>query len=92
MIDPPLPLFDIELFRKSLDFMEQHLKERPVIVHCNKGESRSISLVMLYMAKRTDKPPSSSYEIAYNAFQKVYPYQPSRGIATFLFLNWNKII
>ena len=53
MIDPPAPLFKAPLFTKSLEFIKRHIREREVLIHCNHGLSRSPSIVLLYLAKRT---------------------------------------
>ena len=53
MIDPPTPLFSVELFRRALDFLDERLALGPVLIHCNQGFSRAPSLALVYLAKRT---------------------------------------
>lgn len=85
MIDPPVPLFKPESFLMALIFISKHIKERPVVIHCNQGLSRSPSIAMLYMFR--DK----EYGEAVEAFKSIFPqYVPGAGIQTFLNENWSK--
>lgn len=90
MIDPPTPLFKPQLFTASLDFIEKHISERKVLIHCNLGLSRAPSIALLYLAKRTDAITNASYKEAIQEFIKLFPrYSPSRGIAIYLLKNWS---
>lgn len=91
LIDPPAPLFMMPSFESFLGFVDKHIGPRQVVIHCNLGESRAPSLALLYLAKRTDKLPSESYEAAAEAFSERYPYSPGRGIQTWLSQNWGDI-
>ena len=93
IIDPPVPLFRPELFVRSLDFIEKSIsKQRNVLVHCNKGESRAPSIALLYLAKRNKKISDDSFLSAATDFKKLYPfYAPGRGIVTYLSLNWQTL-
>ncbi len=89
MIDPPAPLFKPESFAAFFRFVDREITQRPVLIHCNKGESRAPSLTLLYMAKRLGLLPNESYQAAAAAFSAKYPYKPGKGIATYLEKNWN---
>lgn len=91
LIDPPAPLFMMPSFEAFLGFVDKHISERKVIVHCNQGESRAPSLALLYSAKRTDGLPNDSYEAAAQAFRGLHPYNPGRGIQTWLSQHWGDI-
>jgi hypothetical protein len=93
LIDPPQPLFRVQSFVVFLAFMEKHIGERQIVIHCNQGESRAPSLALLYLAKRTAIIPSSSYPIAAAAFRtNLYPgYQPGRGIEIWLTQHWGEL-
>lgn len=91
MIDPPLPLFKKESFAAFFDFTDRMIETREVLIHCNQGQSRAPSLALLYMAKRLDALPDDSYEAARAAFEKKFPYAPSRGIETYLTENWKSL-
>jgi hypothetical protein len=91
LIDPDVPLFMMASFEAFLVFVDREIKEREVLIHCNKGESRAPSLTLLYMAKRLNALPNDSYYAAATAFQGRFPYNPGRGISTWLTNNWHKI-
>lgn len=92
MIDPPFrPLFKPALFTASLDFIGKHISNRNVLVHCNLGLSRSPSIALLYLAKRTKAISGETYVKAAQDFAKLYPnYHPSSGIVFYLASNWSK--
>jgi hypothetical protein len=91
MIDPPAPLFKPPLFLASLDFIEKHISERKVLIHCNLGLSRAPSIALLYLAKRAKAINGESYVEAAKDFVQIFPlYKPSRGIALYLSINWSK--
>ncbi len=91
IIDPPVPLFKLESFQIFFDFVDRAIQTSPVLIHCNQGESRAPSLTLLYMAKRLDLLSNESYQSARSAFEKLFPYKPGKGIASFLEQNWQKI-
>lgn len=73
----------------AMDFIEEHLPSGRVEVHCNQGRSRSPTIAMLYLAKRTEGIPSDSYQSARASFQDRYPdYDPGRGIHLYLEDRW----
>jgi hypothetical protein len=37
MVDPPVPLFKPETFKIFFEFVDRHIAERPVVIHCNQG-------------------------------------------------------
>jgi predicted protein tyrosine phosphatase len=79
-----------EIIDAALGFIEQGLSEsRKVLVHCNKGESRSPSIGMLYLAIHTNKL-SKEFDKAEQGFRQIYPpYNPSSGMRGFLTKNWD---
>ena len=86
MIDPIEPLFYREVFDIALRFIENHIKDRKVLVHCNMGTSRSASIAMLYLFR--DK--GISYREAQNQFLDIYnDYNPGIGIDEWLGWNWH---
>ena len=91
MIDPPQPLFMMPSFEAFFAFVDRHIDERKVIVHCNQGESRAPSLALLYVAKRTEQLPNDSYAEAAQAFRKEFPYNPGQGIQIWLEKHWGEL-
>jgi protein-tyrosine phosphatase len=88
LIDSPQPLFKLASFEAFLGFVDREIRDRPVHVHCNQGESRAPSLALLYMAKRLKTLPARSYREAAAAFRERFPYNPGEGIETWLIANW----
>jgi len=89
MIDPSTPLFKPQLFVASLDFIEKHISERKVLIHCNLGLSRAPSIALLYLAKRAKVINEEGYPEAVQDFLKLFRrYQPARGIALYLSIHW----
>lgn len=91
MIDPDRPLFILRSFESFLQFVDIEIINMDVVIHCNKGESRSPSLALLYMAKRLNLLPTASYDSAATLFSNKFPYNPSRGIKIWMRNNWDKI-
>ncbi|WP_130735477.1 dual specificity protein phosphatase [Flavobacterium sp. J27] len=89
MIDPPTAkYFENKMFESSLAFIDKNLEVgKKVLIHCNKGISRSPSIGLLYLAIN-GKIRNESFTLAEEDFKKIYPnYEPS-GIKEFLNLNW----
>jgi len=91
LIDPPIPLFKQESLVVFFDFVDRMIRHRPVLIHCNKGESRAPSLALLYATKRLGLFPCENYDAARTAFAEKFPYKPGGGIAKFLEEHWAEI-
>ncbi|MCI0377723.1 MAG: hypothetical protein L0215_08965 [Gemmataceae bacterium] len=91
LIDPPAPLFKMASFEAFLRFVDKHIHDREVLVHCNLGQSRAPSLALLYMAKRARDLPAETYESAAKEFQERFSYSPGQGIESWLSQNWHAI-
>jgi hypothetical protein len=63
-IDPDEPLFMLPLFSVALDFIQKHVSQRKVLIHCNHGLSRAPSIALLYLAKRAKVISTESYQAA----------------------------
>ena len=76
----------------TLEFVASHIDSEPFLIHCNQGQSRSPSLAMLYLAKRTDEISDKSYQASRREFQELYPpYNPSPGIHLYLQDYWDQL-
>ena len=98
MIDPPVPLFSVELFQRALDFLDERLALGPVLIHCNQGFSRAPSLALVYLAKRAKglhghfAASFDGYAGARGEFAAIYPaYAPGAGLVQFLTERWKEI-
>lgn len=78
-------------FSNILNFIDKHIKNRKVFIHCDKGESRSPTIALLYMAKRMAMISNNSYLEAYTDFLKLYHLYRPGGIAKYVENNWDKI-
>lgn len=91
MVDAPiefLPRFAHPMFAAAMEF----IGNRPVLIHCNQGRSRSASIAMLYMAIQ-NKIPQSSYADAAREFALMYPeFAPGDGIRKYMQNNWDYLI
>ncbi|MBM7558224.1 dual specificity protein phosphatase family protein [Halanaerobacter jeridensis] len=91
LIDPDNPNYiPKEIIDKAIKFIEKNLnEERKVLVHCNKGESRSPSIGLLYLAIN-GYISDESFQLASEEFVSIYPrYNPGLGIKKFLINNWD---
>jgi len=93
IIDPPVPLFKMELFEAFLRFAPTHWDAgKKLLIHCNQGESRAPSLGLVFLAKHIGAITNESYEEAKKEFIGLYPqYRPGRGIQIYLSESWIKL-
>lgn len=69
----------------TLEWIDNKLKEKPVMIHCNLGISRSPSIGFLYLIKYTTKFKELSLLDAVSKFRELYPkYNPNIGLAQFI--------
>jgi len=89
IVDGPKKTFSLILFTKALEFIDKHLSNgSKVLVHCNKGESRSATIVLLYLIKIGYLP--KDVNIAGSVFKTIYNgYNPSFGIQEFAIDKFN---
>lgn len=93
MVDARDPeLFDKEMIDAALDFIDETLSRGlKVLVHCDRGDSRSPSIALLYMAARRGALPTESLEAAEEQFRTLYSnYNPTSGIHGHLSQNWQQ--
>lgn len=90
LVDAPNPLYiPKEIIDAALEFVNEHIEENKVLVHCNQGESRSPSLGLLYLALFTDILPKDFYS-AEELFRQIYPmYHPATGMRGYLISHWD---
>ncbi len=93
MDTPLLHRYMFEITKAALDFIERKIKQGPVIIHCNKGESRAPSFALMYLAKRSNVISNVSFFAATQDFLKLFPrYNPSPGLAIYLENHWEEIV
>jgi hypothetical protein len=103
MVDAKSPeFFSKEMITAGLDFLEEGYKAgKKILIHCNRGESRSPSVAMLFVFRRILKATSNDGERTAYAFttfeeaeaemKQIYPaYAPADGIRGHLMQYWNE--
>jgi len=84
--------FTEPIINAALNFIERKIQEKKVLIHCNKGESRSPALALLFLAKRKAVLSNDSYSKAKEEFTKIYGrYNPGRGVDLYLNQYWTKL-
>ncbi len=93
IIDPPVPLFQSDTFARFFAFAAgQDAAARPLLIHCNQGQSRSPTLALLFLALHRKALPGASYAEARAAFAAMYPeYRPGTGLQQFVTSHWSEL-
>ena len=92
MQQPFSPVFTHPIMKRALEFIEQNILLKKVLIHCNHGFSRSPSIALMYLAKK-NKIQNKSLQDAYRDFIKLYPgYTPGNGIYLYMQNNWQEIM
>lgn len=90
LVDAPKSIFfDKDLIKMAVDYIGEQLElGKKVIAVCNKGESRSSSLCLLYLV-RHGLIKGDTLEDVEVEFLRLYPkYNPGTGMRGFIKENW----
>ena len=90
MVDAPRPeFFSQEMITAGLDFLEEgYLSDKKVVILCNKGQSRSCGMALLFLATRLKMLPKE-FIYAEQEFKKLYPdCEFGKGIYQYMVQNW----
>lgn len=80
------------MIKRSIEFIDEHIKDMEVLVHCNFGMSRSPSIALLYMARK-GYIKNTSFKDALNDFRKIYNYySPGMGMYNYFDRYWKEIM
>lgn len=80
------------MISNALDFIDNHIDSKKVLIHCNQAQSRSPTLAMLYLAKRMSKVSDEDYSLASSELKELYPqFNPGQGIHLYLEDYWSQI-
>lgn len=83
--------FEVSDFINAMNFIDDHIKVRRVLVHCDWGQSRSATLAMVYLSKRLQLLPDNFFD-AVAEFKVIYPnYHLPSGISKFVNKYWSQI-
>jgi len=93
IIDPDVPLFKLETFKIFMEFarIQEGTHNRCLLIHCNKGISRSGSLAMLYW-RELEGLKDRDYDFVKQGFLGIYPdFDPGAGIEAFMREHWEEL-
>ena len=93
MVDAKSPeFFSKEMITAGLGFLEEGFKAgKKLLINCNRGESRSPSLAMLFVFKRILEKNGATFEQAEAEMKRIYPaYAPADGIRGHLMQYWGE--
>jgi len=89
--EPSGRYFQVDTFITALDFIDEQIRaKQDVFIHCDQGQSRSPTLGMVYLAKRTDYL-EDDFGSALNKFRAEYSMFNPSGIIKFVQTNWDSI-
>lgn len=94
MVDAPTPeYFSDKMVLAGLEFIDKELaKGREVVVVCNKGESRSTTMCLMYMMKDGAFDFQMTHSQVFMEFSKVAKtWNPRNGILQYCIEYWNKL-
>ncbi len=94
MVDAPQKVyFNDKMVDEGLNFIERQLdNDKNVMVVCNRGESRSATMVLMYLMKKGKYDFKLSAEEVFDRFLFEYPYwKPNRGILEYCIDFWNDL-
>ena len=94
MVDAKEPkYFSDEMILAGIDFIQGELAQgRNVVVVCNKGESRSATMCLMYMMAHGDFDKSMTHEEVFSEFNKIAPdWKPGEGILQYCIEFWDKM-
>ncbi|MDI7164612.1 phosphatase [Leptospira santarosai] len=80
-----------EIIDSALQFLDEVISQnKPILLHCNLGESRFPGIGLLYLAQNR-KIPNQNLEEAENSFRELYSnYKPKTGMRGFLKKYWQE--
>lgn len=93
LIDPDSPqLIPKQVINAGLAFIKHYQeKEQPILVHCNQGQSRGPSMVLMYLRTIGEMP--NGFLQSEKKFKTIYPkYDPLQGIKSFAQTNWRNLL
>lgn len=92
-VDGPSHLYDWStpgLFTRVNDFIDRNRPLGDILVHCDHGLSRSPTLALVYLAKRTSALPDGLHD-AFQEFARLYPRYAPGGIFDYVSKHWREI-
>jgi len=80
------------IFKKAFEFINANKNKRPVLVRCNQGRSRSMSIILGYLGKMM-LLDCDTFQECREEFEELFPdYLPGKGIQQYLENGWSRVI
>lgn len=77
-----------QIIEESIHFIDKHISESKILVHCNQGQSRSAVIGLLYLHHIGEISTRDFYQ-AEKEYLEYYPwYEPNNGMRMFAAENW----
>ena len=91
-VDDPQYFRREELERAGNFIARALINDQSVLVHCNKGQSRSVALVLWWLHKWADSWADETPESSLASLEAVhnYPAEPKPGVWGFVKEHWNE--
>lgn len=84
--------FTNPIITAAIRFIDSHIKENKILIHCNQGQSRAPSIAMIYLAKKR-VIKNGTFNEAFHDFIELYKgYQPGKGIGLYINRNWTTLM
>lgn len=93
MVDAEDPKYISEsLVQAAIDYIDiNRAAGHKVLVHCNKGQSRSPSIALMYLRQYVSPWTAHPLQIAMEKYRVIYPpFAPAKGIHGYLRQHWDK--
>jgi len=85
-------IYTESIIKEVMNFINLHIKNKKVLVHCDLGVSRSASVVLIYLAKK-GIINNKSFSSALHDFESIYKsYSPSYSFYSYLDNNWDTLM
>jgi len=86
------PIFTNPIMKTAMIFIEKYIDINNILIHCNQGQSRSPSIALIYLARKS-VINNDSYSTATKDFVQLYQnYQPGNGITAYMRKNWDHLM
>ena len=81
-----------EIIKRTIDFIKDNIQIKPVLIHCNKGQSRSPFLALIYLS-RLQIISNKSFHDAAMHFIEIYPmFSIGTGLYSYARAHWEDIM
>ena len=81
-----------KIIENTIDFIKNNIENKPVLIHCNKGQSRSPFLALIYLSRLQIISNKSFHDSAMH-FIEIYPmFSIGQGLYSYARAYWEGIM